>query len=83
MPRAARLPASPTRSPGWTRCRATASPGWSVTFTVPDADVAAARAAELGATVLVEPFDVPWQRITVIRDPQGAHLTLSQFKPPS
>src|SRR4051794_7084809 len=57
--------------------------GWSVTFTVPDADASAARTRELGGTLLAEPFDVPWQRITVIRDPQGAHLTLSQFKPPA
>jgi predicted enzyme related to lactoylglutathione lyase len=56
---------------------------WTVTFTVPDADASAARARELGATVLAQPFDVPWQRITVIRDPQGADLTLSQFKPPA
>ena len=56
-------------------------PAWNVTFTVPDADTAAVRAAELGATILAEPFDVPWQRLTVIRDPQGAHLILSQFKP--
>src|SRR5262249_11136324 len=33
---------------------------WSVSFTVADADAFAARARELGATVLVEPFDVPW-----------------------
>jgi predicted enzyme related to lactoylglutathione lyase len=56
---------------------------WSVTFTVEDADASAARTTELGGTVLAEPFDVPWQRITVIRDPQGATLTLSQFKPPA
>ena len=31
------------------------------------------RRAHSAATVLVEPFDIPWQRITVIRDPQGAH----------
>jgi predicted enzyme related to lactoylglutathione lyase len=59
------------------------NPGWSVTFTVEDADASAARVKELGGTVLAEPFDVPWQRLTVIRDPQGAHLTLSQFKPPA
>ena len=58
-------------------------PGWNVTFTVPDADAAAARTAELGGQILAEPFDVPWQRLVVIRDPQGAHLTLSQFKPPA
>jgi predicted enzyme related to lactoylglutathione lyase len=49
---------------------------------VDDADTSAARVKDLGGTVLAEPFDVPWQRLTVIRDPQGAHLTLSQFKPP-
>jgi predicted enzyme related to lactoylglutathione lyase len=59
------------------------TPRWSVTFTIDDADAAAARAKELGGTVLVEPFDVPWQRLAVIRDPQGAHLTLGQFKPPT
>lgn len=58
-------------------------PGWSVTFTVEDADDSAARVKELGGQVLAEPFDVPWQRLTVIRDPQGAHVTLSQFKPPT
>jgi predicted enzyme related to lactoylglutathione lyase len=56
---------------------------WSVTFTIADVDAAAARATELGATILAEPFDIPWQRIAVIRDPQGATLTLSQFKPPA
>ena len=36
---------------------------------------------ELGGEVLSEPVDVPWSRVTSIRDPQGATLTLSQFKP--
>lgn len=56
---------------------------WSVTFTVADADASAARVKELGGTVLSEPVDVPWSRVTTIRDPQGATLTLSQFKPPT
>ena len=56
-------------------------PNWGVTFSVADADATAARAKELGATLLAEPFDVPWVRMTVIRDPQGAVLTASQFKP--
>ena len=67
--------ASPTRSPGSNRSRPTAAPRWDVTFTVADADATAARAARLGGTVLVEPFDVPWQRIAVIRDPHGATFT--------
>lgn len=52
---------------------------WGVTFAVDDADTAAARAKELGGTVLVEPFDAPWVRMTVIADPQGASFTASQF----
>jgi hypothetical protein len=56
---------------------------WSVTFGVDDADAIAARAAELGGTVLTPPFDAPWVRMTVIADPQGASFTASQFVPPS
>ena len=54
---------------------------WAVTFAVEDADAAAARAAELGADVLAKPADAPWVRATVIRDPQGATFTASQFVP--
>jgi predicted enzyme related to lactoylglutathione lyase len=56
---------------------------WSITFAVDDADAAAAKAAELGGEVLVPPFDAPWVRMTVIRDPQGAAFTASKFVPPS
>jgi hypothetical protein len=52
---------------------------WSVTFAVDDADAAAARAEELGATVVAPPVDAPWVRMTVIRDPQGATFIASQF----
>ena len=52
---------------------------WSVTFGVDDADATAAKATELGGTVVVPPLDVPWSRLTVIRDPQGATLIASQF----
>ena len=58
-------------------------PRWHVTFTVADADEVAARTRELGGEVLVEPFDIPWQRIAVIRDPGGATWTAGQFKPPA
>ena len=37
-------------------------PHWDVTFGVADADAIAERAAELGGTVLVPPFDAPWIR---------------------
>jgi predicted enzyme related to lactoylglutathione lyase len=52
---------------------------WSVTFAVENADAAAARAQELGATVVMPPFDAPWVRMAGIRDPQGAFFIASQF----
>jgi uncharacterized protein len=52
-----------------------------VTFATADADATAAKAAELGGTVIVPPFDVPWSRVTIIGDPQGATFIASQFAP--
>jgi predicted enzyme related to lactoylglutathione lyase len=52
-----------------------------VTFAVDDADAIAARAYNLGARVIVAPFDSPWVRTTVIADPQGAVFTASRFVP--
>jgi predicted enzyme related to lactoylglutathione lyase len=52
---------------------------WSVTFGADDADAVARKAGELGGKVLAEPMDVPWSRITVIADPQGATFIASQF----
>ena len=57
------------------------SPAWQVRFTVADRDESAATAERLGATVLSSD-DTYWTREAVIRDPQGARLTLSQFTPP-
>jgi uncharacterized protein len=54
---------------------------WSVTFAVDDADATAARATELGGTVVVPPFDAPWVRMTIINDPQGATFIASKFVP--
>ncbi len=54
---------------------------WSVTFATDDADETAARAKELGGTVVAEPFDAPWVRMTVIADPAGATFVASQFVP--
>jgi predicted enzyme related to lactoylglutathione lyase len=56
-------------------------PHWGVTFGVDDADAVAARAAGLGGSVVVPPFDAPWVRMTVISDPQGATFTASKFVP--
>jgi uncharacterized protein len=63
----------------------TPSPGeparWGVTFGANDVDTLAARAVELGGSVVVGPFDAPWSRMTVITDPQGATFTASKFVP--
>jgi predicted enzyme related to lactoylglutathione lyase len=55
---------------------------WHVTFTVADRDQAAADAGRLGAQVLRQD-DSMWTREALIRDPQGAVFTASQFTPPS
>ena len=54
---------------------------WHVTFTVEDRDTSVALAERLGATV-VSAEVTEWTRHALIRDPQGAALTLSQFTPP-
>jgi predicted enzyme related to lactoylglutathione lyase len=54
---------------------------WGVTFAVDDADAVAAKAEELGGTVVVPPFDAPWVRMTVLTDPQGASFVASKFVP--
>ena len=54
---------------------------WDVTFAVDDADAIAEKAAELGGAVIAPPFDVPWVRLTVLADPQGATFTASQLVP--
>jgi predicted enzyme related to lactoylglutathione lyase len=51
-------------------------PHWNVYVTVTSADEATARAAELGATVVMEPFDVfDAGRMSVIQDPTGAFIS--------
>ena len=56
-------------------------PHWSVTFGVDDVRATAAKVAELGGEVVAEPFDAPWSRMAVIKDPQGATFIASQFVP--
>jgi hypothetical protein len=51
---------------------------WHVYFSVADADATAAKAAELGGSVLVAPFDTPAGRMAVLRDPQGAAFSVMQ-----
>ena len=54
---------------------------WNVTFAVDYADATAAKAKELGGTVIVPPFDAPWVRMAVLADPAGASFIASKFVP--
>jgi uncharacterized protein len=61
---------------------------WSVSFAVDNADATAAKATELGGTVIAPHLDAPWSRpgyyrvhVTIIKDPQGATFIASQFVP--
>ena len=58
-------------------------PHWSVTFSVDDTDAIAERTRQLGGSVTVPPFDVPYARIAVVTDPQGAVFTVSKYIPPA
>jgi predicted enzyme related to lactoylglutathione lyase len=52
-------------------------PSWSMYVHTDDADASVARAAELGATVMSEPFAIPGAgRMGVVADPQGAVVLL-------
>ena len=54
-------------------------PFWMSYVTVEDADATAAKAAELGGTVVAEPFDVfDVGRMAVVQDPQGAFFAVWQ-----
>ncbi len=53
-------------------------PGWHVTFMVADRDECADRVVRLGGSV-VRTGDSDWTRTVVVRDPQGAVFTASQF----
>jgi predicted enzyme related to lactoylglutathione lyase len=57
------------------------TPRWHVTFTVADRDDSAAAAQRLGAIVMSS-SDTAWTKDAIIRDPQGAVFTVSQFSPP-
>jgi predicted enzyme related to lactoylglutathione lyase len=55
-------------------------PHWHVTFAVADRDQTVADARRLGAEVLRQ-SETWWTRDALIRDPQGAEFTASQFTP--
>jgi predicted enzyme related to lactoylglutathione lyase len=61
---------------------------WSVTFAVDDPNATAAKATELGGTVIDPPLEAPWSRpgyyrvhLTILKDPQGATFGASKFVP--
>lgn len=54
---------------------------WGVTFGADDTVAAAQKATELGGAVVAPPVDAPFARVAVLRDPQGAVFTVSQFVP--
>jgi uncharacterized protein len=55
--------------------------GWSSSISVDNVDGSTSRAGGLGATVLIEPFEIPGaSRMSVIRDPAGAEVQLWQPK---
>jgi predicted enzyme related to lactoylglutathione lyase len=49
---------------------------WAVYFIVADADAAAAKATELGATIVRGPEDTPYGRLVELVDPNGANVKL-------
>src|SRR6184192_4095337 len=56
-------------------------PHWMSYVAVEDADQTAARARQLGGTIIVQPFDVmELGRMAVIQDPTGAPFALWQAK---
>ncbi|HWG99239.1 MAG TPA: VOC family protein [Pilimelia sp.] len=58
-------------------------PHWMIYFAVADADIAAARAVELGGSAPVPPTDTPQGRFAVLNDPQGAHFSVIAMTTPS
>jgi predicted enzyme related to lactoylglutathione lyase len=54
-------------------------PHWAVDFWISDVDAAAAKAEQLGGTVVVPVHDEGDFRRTTITDPQGATMSLSQL----
>jgi uncharacterized protein len=58
------------------------APRWTVSFRVADADQSAARAQELGGSVLLPPMDIPVGRLAIVADPAGASFGVTVFAGP-
>jgi uncharacterized protein len=57
------------------------APRWDVDLWVDDPDATAAKAAELGGSVLMPPTDTPMGRRAVLADPQGGTFSVSRVVP--
>jgi predicted enzyme related to lactoylglutathione lyase len=49
---------------------------WEIYIGVDDVDDAAARAVELGGSIVLDPEDTPYGRLAKIKDPTGATIKL-------
>jgi uncharacterized protein len=59
-------------------------PNWLTYFGVADCDKSAAKAKELGGTLLQPPTDIPdIGRFAVVQDGQGAVFAIAKFNPPA
>jgi uncharacterized protein len=59
-------------------------PNWLTYFGVADCDASAAKAKQLGGTLLQPPTDIPdIGRFAVCRDGQGAVFAIARFNPPA
>ena len=56
---------------------------WNVTFGVDNVEMVVHKAYHRDAKIVAQPFDAPWSRLAVIKDPQGATFIVSQFVPES
>lgn len=54
-------------------------PHWNVNLHVGDSDATAARAADLGGRILMEPMDTPGFRSAVLLDPLGGAFSVSHI----
>lgn len=65
------------------RLRDTGSPSqWLTYFAVEDCDKSAARAAELGGTIVQQPTDTPYGRMAVVEDPWSAPFSIMRLADP-
>ena len=53
------------------------APGWGVNLWDHDVDASAAKAVELGGSVVAGPFDTPMSRMAVLADPHGVAFSIS------